>query len=247
MRAAARCALALIGLIAPIYNPTVEIDNEGQCACVFVAEPIRIEYTGIDIDQICRAITHVKIVNNKIEFFIVRRNLRAELFFFVMTGEVGVRFHPFAAILNSDFIGGGLAFIQNLSPDQSGPPIGVNGANREVGSQWDFGRLFGESNLFGRRVGEQASGGRVQPRGLVRADQVEALKDGDADQKPGEDREDFGPVGDSFIRQFGPYYLFGMTIGAVCVAILLWLNRGDPNLPTVESDEERKKRDGSDA
>jgi len=88
-------------------------------------------------------------------------------------------------------------------------------------------------------------------RGFVGADQKPYLdtgddgeKGGDRNQSPRVAREGFSVIGGSFFSRFWAYGLAGTVAGVLWVGLALWLNRDYPLLPPIESDQERKRRDG---
>jgi hypothetical protein len=104
-----------------------------------------------------------------------------------------------------------------------------------VGAQLPFSGIVGQ-------IDRSFCGAGGNPRCLIGPDQEPYLNCAYYRQNGGENSDSLGPVGDSFIIRFGPYYLIGALIGAVWVVLMLWFNRGSPNLPPIESDKERKER-----
>jgi hypothetical protein len=86
------------------------------------------------------------------------------------------------------------------------------------------------------------SGVGCDPRSFVGADQEADLNGANKNQDSSENSESLGPVGNSFISRFWPYYLIGAVTGAVYVGVVLWFNGYGRN-GLAESDQKRHKRD----
>ncbi len=95
--------------------------------------------------------------------------------------------------------------------------------------------------------------GRIggDPRSPISTNQKPDLDRGDDGEKKCDEnqglgvvRQRLGVVRSSFFSRFWPYGLFGAISGVLVVGLMFWLNWYFPNLPPVESENQRKRRGG---
>lgn len=78
--------------------------------------------------------------------------------------------------------------------------------------------------------GQAAPRAQDSPRPRVTSEEV-YLGGGDDHKQERENSERLGIVGDSFIRDFGPFYILGGFLGVLYLCVVLWANRNDDGLP----------------
>ena len=125
------------------------------------------------------------------------------------------------------------------------------GIDRQIGPHLLLPRFFLTNNVCPRFVptlsiatAARAASATELAMALSAQSQIPHLDCGEGCESGGEDGQRLSVISESFIRRFWPYYLTGAALGAMIMALMLWLNRNYPNLPTVESDDERKRDEG---